>query len=263
MNSLISINSKFMSVSPKELVKMILNFKYTKGFEVFFDCDSEVEMKYLDDLVYEIKKNNLILQVHCNSEVQLDKQLDYLKKIEGYADYLGSKIVLTFHSIYDADKDLSCRRTVEYLSSIISSVNNDKLIICLENLNDSVGLDRLEKEYITPLILNDESLYFTYDIGHEIVEYGGITNLNEYVIGEIRNVHIHTSDGKGIDHLPIYRNAFNWNNIKKGLVFLINNKYNYNIVYEYDLYFCNGDTIEEKIIDYLTSIDLVSEHYCN
>lgn len=261
MNSLISINSKFMSVSPNELVKMILDSKHTKGFEVFFDCDSDIEMKYLDDLMYEIGKNNLILQVHCNSEVSLDKQLDYLKKIESYSDYLGCKLVVTFHSIYDEDKEESSKKTVEYLSSIINGVDNDKLIICLENLNNSIRTDRLEKEYITPIVLNDERLYFTYDIGHEIVEYGNITNINEYMIDEIRNVHLHTSDGKGISHLPIYKNDINWNNVIKGLVFLINNKYEYSIVYEYDLFFCKGETIKEKIIDYLTSIDFVSEHY--
>jgi len=261
MKSLISINSKFMSISPKELVNLVLDSKYTKGFEVFVNCASESEMKYLDDLVYEIKKNDLILQVHCNSELSLDRQIKYLKKLEEYADYLDSKIVLTFHSIYDDDKGLSCEKTIQYMSDIINSINNEKLIVCLENLNDDVNLDRLEKECISPIIVNDEKLYFTYDIGHEIVEYGDITNLNKYIIDEIRNVHIHTCDLMGNSHIPIYRGCFCWNDVIKGIVFLVNNKYKYNVVYEYDLYCCKGETIKERIIDYLKSIDLVSEHY--
>ena len=88
-----------------------------------------------------------------------------------------------------------------------------------------------------------------------------MTNLNEYMIKEIRNVHIHTNNGMGVDHMPIYENDKYWTNLLKGLVFLVNNKYQYNIVYEYDLYKCRGNTIEEKVIDYLNSIDFVSLHY--
>ena len=148
------------------------------------------------------------------------------------------------------------------MSNVINNIDNSKLIICLENLNDAFKIDRLEKESVTPIILNDIDLYFTYDIGHEVVEYGNITNLNKYMLKEIRNVHIHTNDGKGNDHRPIYKHDHNWNKILKGLIFLINNKYQYNIVYEYDLYVCNGNTTEEKIREYLKSIDIVSEHYC-
>lgn len=63
--------------------------------------------------------------------------------------------------------------------------------------------------------------------------------------------------------MPIYKNDKHWNEIIKGLTFLIINDYKYNIVYEYGLEYCNGETIEEKIIDYLKSIDIVSEKYNN
>ena len=61
--------------------------------------------------------------------------------------------------------------------------------------------------------------------------------------------------------MPIYENDPHWNEIIKALVFLINNHYNYNVVYEYALDKCHGETIEEKISDYLNSIDTISEHY--
>ena len=109
--------------------------------------------------------------------------------------------------------------------------------------------------------LNDERLYFTYDMGHEIADYGGITDLDSYMIEEIRNVHIHTNNGIDNDHIPIYRNDRNWDKIIKSLTFLIVNHYKHNIVYEYGLDFCNGDNVEDKIKDYLYSIDLVSEKY--
>ena len=81
------------------------------------------------------------------------------------------------------------------------------------------------------------------------------------MIEDIRNVHIHSNNNKGVDHLPIYKNDIHWNEIIKGLRFLCINNYKYNIVYEYGLEHCNGDTIEEKVIDYLNSIDYVAERY--
>ena len=259
MNSLISVNLKFKEVSPKRLAELIKNSKYVKGIE--FSISDLNEIKYLEDLVFEIKKNNLILQIHGNSELSIEEQIKVLKKMEDYSDYLGYKIVITLHSLYDEDKEKSRVKTIEYFNEIIKNIDNNKLVICLENLNDIPLFDRLEKEYITPIILNDESLYFTYDLGHELIDYGDMTNLNEYMIKEIRNVHIHTNNGMGVDHMPIYENDKYWTNLLKGLVFLVNNKYQYNIVYEYDLYKCRGNTIEEKVIDYLNSIDFVSLHY--
>ena len=35
----------------------------------------------------------------------------------------------------------------------------------------------------------------------------------------------------------------------------MDNNYKYNIVYEYDLYKCSGDTIIDKVKDYLNSIE--------
>ena len=261
MKSLMSINNKFMEVSPKNLALMITKSEYTKGIEIYVDINVEEEVNYLDELIYELKRNDLILQIHGNSELPLERQLEYFKKIESYSDYLGYPIVVTLHSLFDEDKDQSLKKTVDYMGNLINKIDNNKIIICLENLNDTPGLDRLEKEYITPIILNDESLYFTYDIGHEIADHGNVTNLNGYMIEEIRNVHIHTSDKKGNDHMPIYENDDNWEDVLKGILFLVNNKYEYNIVYEYNLLECHGKTIEEKINSYLESIDIISKHY--
>ena len=260
MKSLISINNKFMDVNPKELVEMILKYKYTQGIEVYVDCEDVIELKYLDDLVFEMKKNNLILQIHGNSDLELSKQIEYMKKIESYSDELGYPIVVTMHSIYDEDKEVSINKSIEYLGELVKNIDNSKIIISVENLNDAPGLDRLEKEVITPLILNDEHLYFTYDIGHELADYGNTTNLNEYLIQEIKNIHLHTHNNIK-DHQPIYENDKYWNDIMKSLIYLINNNYSGNIVYEYDLYDCLGETKRDKINDFLKSIDLISEKY--
>ena len=261
MNSLISINHKFMDVNPKKLVELINETKYVKGVEANINIDSPYELKYLDDLVFELKKNNLILQIHGDIEFDISKQLDYFKKLETYSDYLNMPIILTLHTIYDEDSSISLQKTADYISTIINNVNKEKIVVCLENLNDIRGYVMLGKDEIRNIILNDEDLYFTYDIGHELYDRGNITSLDEYVIEDIRNVHIHSNDNISRDHIPIHKNDIHWNDIMKALEYLISINYKYNIVYEYNLYWCKGDTIEEEIIDYLDSIDLVSEKY--
>lgn len=263
MNSLISINHKFMDVSPKRLVELINESKYVKGVEASINIDSPYELKYLDDLVYELKKNNLILQIHGDIEKDISKQLEFFKKLETYSDYLEEPIILTMHTIYDEDKFVSLKKTIDYLSTVISNVSRDKIVLCLENLNDISGFVRLGKDDIRNTILNDEELYFTYDIGHELYDHGNITSLDEYIIEDIRNIHIHSNDNISRDHIPIHKNDIHWNEIMKALEYLISIKYNDNIVYEYNLYWCNGDTVEEEIKDYLDSIDMVSEKYKN
>ena len=261
MNSLISVNYKFMSLSPKSLIDLILKSKYTKGVEIYIDSTSDKELKYLDDLVFELKRNNLILQIHGNIELDNDRQIEYIKILEKYSDYLNMPIVLTLHTIYDEDYNVSIEKTINYISKLINNIDNSKIIICLENLNSVSGFIRLGKEAIRTTILNDEQLYFTYDIGHEIVDYGKITNLDQYMIEDIRNIHIHSNNNKGYDHMPIYKNDSHWNEIIKSIVFLKVNNYKYNIVYEYALENCSGNTVEEKVIDYLNSIDFVSKRY--
>ena len=81
------------------------------------------------------------------------------------------------------------------------------------------------------------------------------------MLEDIRNVHIHTHDDQGNDHQHIYKHDNHWNDLMKALTFLMVNNYKYNITYEYDLNCCIGDTVEDRIKDYLNSIDFVSEKY--
>lgn len=261
MNSLISINHKFMSISPRDLINLIIEKKSIKGVEVYIDVYNEKELKYLDDLVFELKKNHMILQIHGDIEIDCNKQIEYLKKVEEYADYLDMPIVFTLHTIYDENKDVSLEKTVNYIIELLKNIDHDKVIISLENLNSVRGATRLSKEDIKTTILNDEKLFFTYDIGHDLADYGKIINIDDYLIEDIRNIHIHSNNNKEMDHMPIYENDIHWNEIMKGLTFLIVHKYKYNIVYEYALEYCQGDTVEDKVKDYLSSIEFVSERY--
>lgn len=192
MKSLISVNSKFMKLSPNELTNIIIKSKYTKGIEIYIDYNNKEEKDYLQHLIYEIKRKDLVLQIHGEITLDLNTQIEYLKQLEKYADYLGYPIIIAFHTIYNEDYDVSINNTIEYINNVFKEIDSNKVIISLENLNSLRNLNRLNKEMIRPMILNDEKLYFTYDIGHEIIDYGEITNLDNFMIEDIRNVHLHT-----------------------------------------------------------------------
>ena len=80
MNSLISINRKFMDVPIDELINMIKKSKHTKGIEIYIDYHDKFERDYLENIVPVLKQNNLILQIHGEVELNFDEQLDGIKK---------------------------------------------------------------------------------------------------------------------------------------------------------------------------------------
>lgn len=259
INNLVSLNKKIMTIAPEKLVEILNKFTIIKGIEIFIDCKSEFEMNYLDKLIKEIKKNKLILQIHCDVEETLNNQIRYLTKINEYAEYLNQKIILTFHSVYDSNIDMSIKKTKKYMETIMEQLGNSNFVFCLENLNILDGVKRLKKEQLHQILKENEKIYLTYDMGHELVDLGYINynDSSEELIEKIRNVHIHECGKDGHDHLPIYKESQNFETIVQGICFLISQGYQYNLVYEYDLYLCKGSNIEEKIIDYLESIESV------
>jgi len=60
--------------------------------------------------------------------------------------------------------------------------------------------------------------------------------------------------------LPIYDTSKDFEQVLKGILFLKKIKYEGPVVFEYDLYACKGETIEEKVDEYIHSIDSTSEH---
>lgn len=264
MKSIISINNKFFSISPKELVNIIKNnSKYTIGFEISVDVNNSDEVLYMRDLAYQCKQGNFIFQVHGNSLLTVDKQITFLKDLENISDQLGYKINVVMHSIVGVNYKDSIKLTTDYLNKITDYIDNNKIQISLENLNDINDLDRLNVDDITPIIANNENIYLTYDIGHILADYGSVTALNKVVLPLISNVHIHSINSDyshGYDHKPIFKTDIHFNAIIKALIYLKINNYSGTIVFEYDLNSCIGNTVEERIISYLKSIDFVSEH---
>jgi len=263
MRIIISVNKKFMEYNPRELINIIKNnSNYIEGFEISVNYYDEKELDYLEELAFQCKNNNYYFQVHGNSNLPIGDQVSFLKKIERISDNLGYKIHVVLHSISTDTKEKSIKITDEYLAEITKKIDNSKIQIGLENLNDSDGKDRLDKTDITPIIANNESIFLTYDIGHEIVENSNITSLNKVIIPLISNVHLHTTNNiysDGFDHKPIFEDDKYWTEILKGILFLKNNNYDGSVVFEYDLYACPGDTTLDKIKSYCMSIDYVAE----
>lgn len=265
MQSLMSINYKFMEFSPNELITIIKNnSEFVKGFEIAIDIKKENEINYLKSLAHACKQHNMIFEVHGNSSLSIEEQIPFLKLLENISNDLGYKINVVLHPIYHEDINESIELTTNYTTTLSKLINNDKIRLSLENLNDINNQDRLNKDDITPIICNNEHLFFTYDIGHEISDYGSITNIEPSLIPLISNVHIHSIsfnyDG-GYDHKPIFKDDEHWNAILKAILFLKNNNYEKNIVFEYNVYECFGNTLEEQIISYAKSIDYVSNRF--
>jgi len=265
MKSIISINKKFMEYTPYELINIIKNnSKYIDGFEIYIDYHNQEENEYLKELANYCKKYNYHFQVHGNSSLSVEEQLNFLTNLEEISDFLEYKINVVLHSKNAPTNEESIKLTTEYTTEITERINNSKLIISLENLNDIPEEDRLNIDQVTPIVANNENLYLTYDIGHEIADFNNVTSINQNIIPIISNVHIHSNNylySGGFDHKPIFKGDINWNEIIKSILFLKNNNYDNTIVFEYDLFMCPGETIEEKIISYCKSIDYVSERF--
>lgn len=266
MKSIISINRKFMVYTPYELINLIKqNSNYVDGFEISINYHNEEEIDYLKELANYCKINNMHFQVHGNSSLPIEEQINYLKLLESISDYLEYKINVVLHSIKAISNEESINLTREYLTEIVNNIDNSKVIISLENLNDINEEDRLNLKDIMPIVANDERIFLTYDIGHEISDFNEEVGFDSSLIPLLSNVHIHTLSHNlyhgGFDHNPIFKNDINWNILLKAILFLKNNNYDKSIVFEYDLNICPGDTIEEKIISYCKSIDFVSERF--
>ena len=259
MKSLISINYKFMELTPKELIEEIKKSSYCKGVEISIDINKENELNYLESIAYLLNENNLIFQVHGNSELPIDEQITFLKKLENISTQIGKPINVVLHPKYNENHKQSVIDTENYLDEILKEIS-DNIIICVENLNDGivneVAQDRLNKDDILPIICNNERLYMTYDIGHDIADFNNPSEINYNLINKIRNIHIHTHK-QGIDHIPIYKESFD--SVFKGILFLKSINYEETVVFEYNLYECHGETTLDKVKDYLYSIDYVSE----
>ena len=263
MISVISVNEKFQTVSPKELIEMILETKYCRGIEISVNPNNDYMMNYMEELVNLCKEHDILFQVHGDSSLDMLTQRLFMDKLSRYSDFLGYTINVVMHSLTRDTLEEAIKDTEDYFSELLIYINPEKIRIAVENLNDDGELDRLDKNEMIPIMFNDERLFMTYDIGHEVADYGKITDINPLLIERISNVHIHSRSNfydEGYDHKPIDDQKEEFEQVLKGILFLKNLDYDGPVVFEYDLYQCKGDTIKEQVSDYLYSIDDTTEH---
>lgn len=263
MKILMSVNYKFMNMTPKDLLNTIhLNNSKLDGFEVCINSNIDSEINYLKELAFEAHRNNLILQMHgtlYNDEATNYKYMDIVNDI---SNITGSNINIVYHPIYNESKEESILASTKFLSNMLDYIllKNYKLTLSLENLNDIINQDRLNKNDLVPILENLPDLRFTYDIGHELIDYGNITDLNEILKQRLNNVHIHTFHNTH-DHQVMTNNDIHKESWIKGITYLKVINYSGTMVLEYDLNSFLFDTLEEKIVGYLTSIDRITEYF--
>lgn len=262
MKAILSINKKFMSFSPNELVNIIkTKSKSIEGVELYVNIHKRRELDYLIELVKVCKLHNLYFQVHGDSTLDIDEQVRYLKLLENVSDILGYKINVVLHPIVLESFDDSVRETINYFDNVKEKVDVNKLILSLENLNDFQYIDRLGINDVIPIAFRDDDIFLTYDLGHDIADNFKLTPLEDKVFYKLSNIHVHSVDdnyfGGGYDHKPIFAGDEYLIIILRYLRYLKSKEYDKSIVFEYDINACKGNNVEERLISYIKSIDYV------
>jgi len=258
MKILLSLNFKFMDNSPLELYNFIKDSNSIKGFEVSFDLFNELEKQYVNELIFICKQHDYILQFHGDSTLNLEEQYKYLDFINEISNELNKRMDIVLHPISGDNFDECVTKTNEYFSNVLNYIytNSYKINISIENLNTETTENiRLSKDYLLPILSNNIDLNFTYDVGHEIFEYGNLTDLNPVLIERLTNIHFHTFNNYE-DHKAIIKNESNW---IKAIQYLKLIKFDSTLVLEYDFYTL-GETYEERMNNYIECAEYISEY---
>lgn len=260
---LMSINYKFMSKTPKDLFD-IINKQRSQlgGFEVSVNINNDNEVEYLRKLAFEAYRNNLVLQMHGTTYNDDNENFRYLDLINEISNIMQSNISIVYHSIYNEQKEESIKDSIDFFNKVISYIKqkNYNITLSIENLNDLNKQDRLNKNDLIPILESVKYLNFTYDIGHELIDYGNIIDLKEILLSRLINVHIHTFNNS-YDHQILTDIDEHKNQWIKGITYLKIVGYDNTLVLEYDINAFKYDSFDEKLIAYLKSIDVINEYF--
>ena len=246
MKSFISVNYRFMEMPPRELLELVA--KHADGVEVYADYHQQAEVDYLDEIAALIADYGLLLQIHGESTLSLPEQKEFLLHVNQLSN--GNLIPITLHSVYNEDVRESVEQTKRYFAEILEFVrkNCPNVMILIENLNDWEGHHRLKMEGIVPVLKDNPKLDITYDLGHVLADgKRDLIGISAQYQDRIRNLHIHTCRSAIDDHLPIYESDKNW----QLLIDALRSFGDLPLVFEYNLLECRGETIHEKVVDYL------------
>lgn len=250
-----SLYEKAIGNVPIETVFDIINLygdKCIDGIEI-----NSRNMPLLKKCALLCKKNRFLFRCHFPlEEISENDTVKYLNFINELSKELRYKINIVFHSKFSQDEILDdmINETNLYINNILNYVKKYKLnlYISLENLNYRNGVKRINISKIDNILKDNENLYFTYDIGHDLYDNKICTKLSSLQISKLNNVHIHSVE-KNEDHHIITKNSQNLDKLKEVLNDLESIKYSGPIVLEYSLEHINAKSAEEKIIEIVKS----------
>ncbi len=257
MNLLLYLDKYAFGIALPDLLAKVKKSKWVKGFEVNIDFSNKDEQKYLKDLAALCKKNNLILQVHAHIVDQMTDELTFYHEV---SSIYGSTLNVVNHPIASENLYLAQEKTNMLFSKILNFIYDNKLNLTLsvENLSSRANTVRLSKKLLLPILSNNEDLYFTYNIGNELRDYGKITDVDKLFIYRMNNAHIYSFDYKEI-HKPITKNDEHMPNMVKALSFLKQCNFKGNLVLDYDFSLL-GETNEERLTNLLENAKFISEY---
>lgn len=264
MKLLLALNYKFMEMDLFRLMKLIEEHDIehvVDGYEIMVDCKKKEHMAYLENLVHLAKEKGFILQVHSSSYDDLEVQKRFLDEVEHLALFLDRKIHIVYHPFGGTTEESALEKTNHLLAELLIYCYQKKyhLILSLENLEHRVGSVRLDKEEIVPVLYNNIDLHYTYDLGHELRDYGNITDVDHLLLERLNNVHLFRNE-REITHLPLTDGDIDKEKWVKSLLYLKQSGYQGSVVLEYDFYQMEGETFEEKIISYLKHASFIKEY---
>lgn len=257
MNLLLYLDKNIFSITPRDLVEKVKKHKYIKGFEVCIDISSKEEQNYLKEIASLAKKNKLLLQVHAHIVDQMLEELVFYNEV---ASTYGSTLNVVNHPLASENIYLAQEKTNLLFSKILNTIydNQFKLTVSIENLSSRANTVRLSKKLLLPILSNNEDLYFTYNIGNEIRDYGKITDVDHLFLNRLNSVHIYSYDYKNI-HKPIVKNDEHIESFVKAMSFLKQSGFKGNLVLDYDFTLL-GDSDKKRLDNYLSNAKFISEY---
>lgn len=241
----LSINYKFFDVTPFYFINKLKEYNKNNiinGLEVSIDFNNINEINYLKELCNIVKNDNLIINMHGDSTLDLEKQKEYLDYINELSIILDKQISIVIHSI-------------NYFNNLLNYIkdNNYNIELTIENIITS-NINDIKEE-----LINNNSLKFTYDLGHIIYEHKKLIELDEFLLSRLVNTHIH--DFNFIeDHQVINNNSSDLS--LSTIKYLKRIKYNNSIVMEYDFYKL-GNSFDERLENYVKSAIYVHDLWYN
>lgn len=264
MKILMSVNEHFINITPFhffELVKQYDIDNSLSGFELCFDPEDKLHEQYLREFIDLAIKGKYLIQFHCRLK-DIEYQKRYLTYINNITELLGYKARIVYHPLRIEDVEEDIEETTTYMQQLLKYIeeNSFNIELSIENLNSIYQLHRLDKSHLAPILEANKDLKFTFDIEHEISNYGKITDLDAVLAERLVNIHISTFNYIR-EHQSLNDSDENKQKWIKALVFLKDIGYDNTISMEYDFPTMYGENDDEKLINFIKGAKYLNEYF--